>query len=177
VLGDERERLGGAHESRLGVLAGEVHGGGHADADEREAGAVGGADQRRRVAGEESRHVARVGQPFDERRVAHLGADLGVEPALHVERLRPRGGIGRQERRLRMLALEVLDDLRRTDDRQRALAPHRQLLLTRPPHGRQDVHARQIRAASMRNALVVEHPADLLVEVREAELVQGRQSG
>src|SRR5262249_55414626 len=109
-------------------------------------------------------------QELIEQRAPHVRAELLVEELLERERPAALRRVGRVERRLRPQALEALDDARRVVDRLAVEHQDGQRLLPRHPEHARDVEAGQERAAHVRDALPVERPARLLVEVREAKL-------
>ena len=117
------------------------------------------------------RQVA-VLEEVEERHPPDLGADLGVEVVLELERPRALRRVGRIQGRVGVKLLQRGDDRRRVadgpavdlEDRQRAPAAAGQ------PGRVEGMKARERRLAHVGHALVVERPARLLVEVRDLDV-------
>src|SRR5262245_24985948 len=164
---ERRERLLAAARRAGGV---DLHVGVHRDPEGREEGAVEALGARPAAEREGGGRELGLWQELIEQRAPHVRAELLVEELLERERPAALRRVGRVERRLRPQALEALDDARRVVDRLAVEHQDEQRLLPRHPEHARDVEAGQERAAHVSDALPVERPARLLVEVREAKL-------
>ena len=110
------------------------------------------------------------------RSASSCGPQLLVEEVLELQRARPLGGVGRVQRGLRRVLLERGDDGGGVADRAAVELEHRQpaLLAARLVHRAGAVEPRHRRAQLVRNPLVVQRPARLLVVVRELDVPEDR---
>ena len=104
---------------------------------------------------------------------AQRRAERLVEIVLQRERALPRGGVTRIQRRLGVTLLERGDDPRGIGDGPAVEPQDGQLALARRAPGADQVVGAE-HAAAVRDALVVERPAHLFVEVRERDVPQQR---
>jgi hypothetical protein len=96
---------------------------------------------------------------------AQGGTELLVEMVFQRERVLPRGGFTGIERRLGIATFECGDDLRRIADRPAVQEQDRQRATPRrAPGANQVVRAEHL--TTVRDALVIQRPADLLGSAR-----------
>ena len=105
---------------------------------------------------------------------AQRRAELLVEIVFQCERALPRVGVTGIQRRLGIALFERGDDMRRIADRPAIQEQDWQRAAPRRAPGADQVAGAE-HLTAMRDALVVERPADLLVEVRERDVPQQRR--
>ena len=174
ALRHQVEGLLGARDAALGAGRIDLHVAAHDDANQREDDAIGGRGGRSHRRGEATHRVAAVLQEVVEERETDRTAHLVVEPPRELERLGPRAIRRRVERPLRATPLDVIDDSRRARHEVVTPTQHRHLTLAGELLDHRSMRAGEERSPAMGHALPVQHPAGLLVVVRERELKELR---